>query len=151
MKKLITLIIALLVIWGTLSYAEILCNQRPNAQFSEYNLWRMAISKIQHKEHTRYTAQGRYYLDGTVITNDGNDSQWWEYSTDNISNETLYDGIPVWVIFDDNGTPDNITDDIIKGLVYDRETAVYDQLEDALGDKFELTREGNNIKIGGTK
>ena len=101
----------------------------------------------QEIANTTYTAYGRYYTDGTVTTNDGNDSMWWEYSTDSISNQTPYDGMPVWVAFDDNGTPDDITDDIILGLVYDRETAIYDDLETALSDKFELERDGNNIRI----
>ena len=100
-------------------------------------------------ESQTYTAYCRYYTDGTVITNDGNDLLWWEFSTDTISEQTPYDTMPVWVAFDDNATPDDITDDIILGLVYDRETAIYDQLEAALADTFELTREGNNIHIGG--
>ena len=99
-------------------------------------------------EHTRYTAYGRYYIDGTVITNDGNE---WAYSTDTISDQTPTDAMPVWIGFDDNGTPTDITDDIILGLVYDRNTAIYDDLETALGDKFELERDGNNIHIGGIK
>lgn len=99
-------------------------------------------------DSTRYTAYGRYYTDDTVITNDGNE---WGYSTDTISNKTVYDGMPVWIAFDDNGTPNEVTDDIILGLVYDRNTAIYDELETALDDKFELEREGNNIHIGGTK
>lgn len=97
-------------------------------------------------ESQQYTAYGRYYTDGTVITNDGNE---WEFSTYTISNRTPYDSMPVWVGFDDNGTPDNITDDIILGLVYDRNTAIYDELEEVLSDKFELEREGNNIHIKG--
>ena len=99
-------------------------------------------------EPQRYTAYGRYYLDGTVITEDGNE---WGYATDSISDKTPTNAMPVWVGFDDNGTPDDITDDIILGLVYDVNTAIYDALETALSDKFELEREGNNIKIGGTK
>lgn len=94
--------------------------------------------------HNKYTAYGRYYTDGTVITNDGNE---WTYITDLISNQIPTDNMPVWIGFDDNGTPDDITDDIILGLVYDRETAIYDKLEATLSDKFELEREGNNIKI----
>ena len=94
-----------------------------------------------------YTAYGRYYTDGTVITNDGNE---WSYSTDTISDKTPYNAMPVWVAFDDNGTAD-ITDDIILGLVYDRETAIYDSLEAALSDTFQLERDGNNIHIGGIK
>ena len=92
----------------------------------------------------RYTAYGRYYTDGTVITNDGNE---WGYTTDTISEQTPYDNMPIWIGFDDNGTPNDITDDIILGLVYDRETAIYDELETALEDSFELERDGNNIRI----
>lgn len=99
-------------------------------------------------ESQTYTAYGRYYTDGTVITNDGNE---WEFSTDTISDKIPTDAMPVWIGFDDNGTPDEIKDDIILGLVYDRETAIYDQLEATLGEEFEFEREGNNIHIGGMK
>ena len=102
---------------------------------------------VQEVEHTRYTAYGRYYTEGTVITNDGNE---WSYSTDTVSNKAPYDAMPVWIGFDNNGTAD-ITDDIILGLVYDRETAIYDALETALGEEFQLERDGNNIQIGGMK
>ena len=98
-------------------------------------------------ESQQYTAYGRYYTDGTVITDDGYDSIWWEYSTDTISDQTPYDAMPVWVAFDDNGTPDDITDDIILGLVYDRETAIYDALETELSKEFETERNGNEIRI----
>lgn len=106
----------------------------------------LQISKPIEAEtpHNKYTAYGRYYTDGTVITNDGNE---WAYSTDLISNQTPTDDMPVWIGFDDNGTPGDITDDIILGLVYDRETAIYDELETALSDKFELERNDNNIRI----
>ena len=67
------------------------------------------------KEHTKYTMNGHYYTDETVITSDGNK---WDYSTDNISDKTPYNGMAVKVVFDDNGTENNITDDIILGLVY---------------------------------
>ena len=99
-------------------------------------------------ESVRYTAYGRYYTNGTVITNDGNE---WSYTTDTISDKTPTDAMPVWVAFEDNGTPDNIYDDIILGLVYDRNTAIYDALETALSDKFELERTNNNIYIKESK
>lgn len=99
---------------------------------------------VEQQVHTRYTAYGRYYTDGTVITDDGNE---WLYSTDAISDKTPYDAMPVWIGFDDNGTADDITDDIILGLVYDRNTAIYDALEVELSQSFELEREGNNIRI----
>lgn len=105
------------------------------------------VDVVQEVEHTRYTAYGRYYTEGTVITNDGNE---WSYSADTVSDKAPYDAMPVWIGFDDNGTTD-ITDDIILGLVYDRETAIYDALETALNDEFELERDGNNIQIGGMK
>ena len=53
----------------------------------------------------------------------------------------------MWVGFDDNGTPNEVTDDIILGLVYDRNTAIYDELETALSDSFTIEREGNNLRI----
>ena len=96
----------------------------------------IGISQVDTTEvetpHNKYTAYGRYYTDDTVITNDGNE---WAYSTDLISNQIPTDDMPVWVGFEDDGTPD----DIILGLVYDRETA--------LSDKFELERNDNNIRI----
>ena len=97
-------------------------------------------------QSAQYTAYGRYYTNGTVITNDGNE---WIYSTDIISNKIPCDGMPIWIGFDDNATPNDITDDIILGVVYDRETAIYDELETALGDTFEIERKENNIHIKG--
>lgn len=95
-------------------------------------------------EHTQYTAFGRYYTDGTVITDDGN---IWGYDTDSISERAVYDNMPVWVGFDDNGTPNDITDDIILGLVWDKYTAIYDKLETSLSESFTIEREGNNLTI----
>jgi hypothetical protein len=99
-------------------------------------------------ESQQYTTYGRYYTNGTLITDDGNE---WVYSTDTISDKTPTDAMPVWVGMDDNGTPDRVEDDIVLGLVYDVNTAIYDALETALSAEFELKRDGNNIKIGGTK
>lgn len=98
------------------------------------------------KVYTRYTAYGRYYTNGTVITNDGNE---WGYTTDSISDKTPTDAMPVWIGFDDNATPNDITDDIILGLVYDRNTTIYDDLETALSESFTIERNGNDIKIKG--
>lgn len=97
-------------------------------------------------ESQRYTAYGRYYTNGTVITNDGNE---WSYTTDTISDKTPTDAMPVWIGFDDNGTPNEVTDDIILGLVYDRNTAIYDELETTLSENFTIERDGNNIRIKG--
>ena len=99
-------------------------------------------------EHTQYYQGGRYYTSGEVITNDGN---IWDYQTDIISEEPSYDAEPVYAVFDDNGTPDNIYDDAVLGLVLDRETAIYDALEVALSEEFNLERNGNNIRIHSEK
>lgn len=104
------------------------------------------INKPVHIEtvHTKYTQYGRYYTDDTLITNDGNE---WGYNTDEVSNISVYDNMPVWVAFDDNGTPDDVTDDTILGMVYDRTTACMDTLERELSDLYTLSRKGNIITI----
>lgn len=95
-------------------------------------------------EHTTYIAQGRYYVCGEVVTEDGN---IWQYSQDIISEMESYDYEPVFALFDDNGTPSEITDDEIYGVVLDRETAVYDELERELSEAFIIERNGNIISI----
>ena len=61
------------------------------------------------EEHHYYAASGYYYTDGTIITDDGN---IWDFQTDAITeNETR-----VKVVFDNNGTPKIITDDIIRNV-----------------------------------
>lgn len=70
----------------------------------------LALSSIGCTKHRQYTTDGTYYLDGTVITEDGNK---WDYDTDTING----DGIAVIVRFDNNGTID-ITDDIILSVNY---------------------------------
>lgn len=92
----------------------------------------------------QYMTTGRYYTDGSVITDDGN---IWDYRTDIISEKQSYDNEPVYVCFDDNGTKNDIYDDVIIGVVLDVNTAIYDALETELSKGFELEREGNNIKI----
>lgn len=92
-------------------------------------------------ESNTYTVYARYYTDGTVITEDGN---IWDYSQDIISKKASYDNEPVFALFDDNETPDNIYDDEILGLVLDRETAIYDALE---AQDFIVERNGNNLRI----
>lgn len=150
MKKLlikIYIIISILfILWFAISTVEVaLKNTTENPQYSPINCWTIIFNHEQPKvESKQYTAYGRYYTNGTVITNDGNE---WNYNTDSISDKTPTDNMPVWIAFDDNGTPDSITDDIILGLVYDRETAIYDALETELGDDFQLERDGNNIRI----
>lgn len=108
----------------------------------------LAGCSAQHEPapHDRYVTTGRYYLDNTVITADGN---IWGYQTDAISDKTPTDAMPVYVAFDDNGTADNIYDDVILGLVLDVETHIYDQLEAALSDAetFAIERDGNTIHV----
>ena len=95
-------------------------------------------------EHTIYIVAGRYYTYGEVITEDGN---VWGYSQDIISEMKSYDHEPVFALFDDNGTPDNIYDDEIIGVVLDRETKIYDELEAALSEDFIVDRKGNVMSV----
>lgn len=99
---------------------------------------------IAEVESTTYITAGRYYTCGEVITNDGN---VWGYSQDIISEAPSYDDEPIYAIFDDNGTSDNIYDDEILGVVLDRETAIYDELEVALSESFTVERNGNIISV----
>lgn len=95
-------------------------------------------------EHTTRIVAGRYYTCGEVITDDGHA---WEYSQDIISEMESYDHEPVFALIDDNGTPDYIQDDEVYGLVLDRETEIYDELEAALSDNFVVDRNGNILSI----
>ena len=61
-------------------------------------------------EHTTYYQCGRYYTSGELITNDGN---IWGYAQDIISEEPSYDNEPVYAVFDNNGTPESIYDDVV--------------------------------------
>lgn len=99
---------------------------------------------IAEVENTTYITAGRYYTCGEVITSDGN---IWGYSQDIISEAPSYDDEPIYALFDDNGTPDSIYDDEILGVVLDRETAIYDELETALSENFAVERNGNVISV----
>ena len=60
-----------------------------------------------------YTLDGIYCVD-TVFTGDGNH---WEYDmVDYVGNIPAYDGMPVTVWLSNNGTPDDVTDDVILAL-----------------------------------
>lgn len=104
----------------------------------------VGCAPTETKEHTTRITAGRYYTCGEVITDDGN---VWEYSQEIISEMESYDHEPIFALIDDNGTPDYIQDDEVYGLVLDRETAVYDELEVTLSEVFTVERNGNIISI----
>ena len=61
-----------------------------------------------------YTLDGIYCVD-TVYTSDGNR---WDYDmVDYVGDVPAYDGMPVTVWLSNNGTPDDMTDDVVLGLV----------------------------------
>ena len=61
-----------------------------------------------------YTLDGIYCVD-EVYTSDGHH---WSYDMlDYVGDVPTYDGMPVTVWLSDNGTPDDVTDDVILGLV----------------------------------
>lgn len=61
-----------------------------------------------------YTLDGIYCVD-TVYTSDGN--HWGYDMVDYVGDVPAYDGMPVTVWLSDNGTPDDMTDDVVLGLV----------------------------------
>ena len=61
-----------------------------------------------------YTLDGIYCVD-EVYTSDG--SRWGYDVVDTIDGIPAYDGMSVTVWLSDNGTPDDMTDDFILGLV----------------------------------
>ena len=99
---------------------------------------------------TKRVIAGRYTT-GELITADGH---IWNYDGivrgENIP-EHHQTNTPVYAVMHDNGTPDEITDDIIMGLVFDRETAIYDDIETNLSESFTVTREGNNLHVSPRK
>ena len=61
-----------------------------------------------------YTLDGVYCVD-EVYTSDGN--RWGYDMLDCVGDIPTYDGMPVTVWLSDNGTPDDVTDDVVLGLV----------------------------------
>lgn len=61
-----------------------------------------------------YTIDGIYCVD-TVYTSDGNHRDY--DMVDYVGDVPTYDGMPVTVWMSDNGTPDDVTDDVILALV----------------------------------
>lgn len=61
-----------------------------------------------------YTLDGIYCVD-EIFTGDGN--RWGYDMLDYVGDVPAYDGMPVTVWLSDNGTPDDVTDDIVLGLV----------------------------------
>lgn len=61
-----------------------------------------------------YTLDGVYCVD-EIFTSDGN--RWGYDMVDTIDGIPAYDGMPVTVWLSDNGTPDDVTDDIVLALV----------------------------------
>lgn len=94
-------------------------------------------------ESQTYLLAGRYYTCGELHTKDGN---VWEYSQELINEKPSYDNQPVFALIDDMGTG-NQHDDVIIGLVFDAETAIYDELEIKLAESFNVTRDGNNLHL----
>ena len=60
-----------------------------------------------------YTLDGIYCVD-EVYASDGN--RWSYDMLDYVGDTPTYDGMPVTVWLSDNGTPDNVTDDVILAL-----------------------------------
>lgn len=101
------------------------------------------VTEFTPPESTTYIISGRYYTSGELFTEDGNS---WEYSQDVISESPSYDNQPVYALINDMGTANQFDDEIL-GLVLDRETAIYDELEILLSEEFSVERDGNNLHL----
>ena len=89
----INLIIAVAILWGSLWVQE-----------------HIHIAKVNLVPHYKtYTVKNALYTNPELITPDQN--IWWYRVTD------IPAGSTVTVIFNDMGTPDNIYDDMIMGLI----------------------------------
>lgn len=77
-----------------------------------------------------YSLYGRYYLDGTFIDENG---EAWEFHTSEIGGRPVYDGMPIYVIVRDNGTP-TLSDDEIRLSGIDYVTEVADHWENYLNE-----------------
>jgi len=120
--RIICTIGVLLVFWSAFSTMEVVCkNLNPEPEYSSINLWHILFAEDEPKaESSRYVAYGHYYtslkFDGDefagLITDDGH---IWEYTIDD---QIPHNNMPVQVVFDDNATPDDITDDTILSLIY---------------------------------
>ena len=72
----------------------------------------LSLTGCTAKEHTRYVMSGHYY-NGYVIRDDGH---VWDYATIEVEPNS-----PVYIFFDDNGTPNKVTDDFIFNIITDYE------------------------------
>lgn len=70
------------------------------------SLCSISLTMSGAKESENYIVPG-HHTNGTIITNDGN---IWDCQTEMLNGA-------VHVVFNDNGTPDNIYDDIIIDLI----------------------------------
>ena len=138
-----------IMIFCLISFVLIGCNKFDTKEaeievaIEEVSASREMESETETESETIRLDYGRYFTNGTVITSDGNE---WGYTTTEISGKEPYDGMPIIVIFSEAMEIEN---DIIKGVIYDRETAIYDALENEMGTctDWEVTRNGNEIRI----
>ena len=70
----------------------------------------VSVMSITSCKSTTYTAEGKAYPNGRIVTVDGNE---WRCENDINGN-----GTEVIVRFNNNGTPSKITDDIILSVNY---------------------------------
>ena len=132
--------IAALLLGTSLLFAGCTKAQEPVIEFTREPAPAQETTAV---ESQTYLLAGRYYTCGELYTKDGN---VWEYSQDLINEKPSYDNQPVFALIDDMGTG-NKYDDVILGLVFDAETAIYDELEIRLAEEFSVTRDGNNLHL----
>ena len=161
LSTIITMLLATLILTGCNTTAQTITfvPQHNNPTTSEAPTNEQSITTSTSEELTQSLtpsniriASGRYYitadLTGQVLTDDGN---LWDYTQELIADAPSYHNEPIFVYFNTNNTPDDVTDDEIISVVLDRMTKIYDELEVSLSEAFELDRDGNNIRIQSLK
>lgn len=104
--------------WNGISPSDLFISVGLMAEDSEGQLiWGWEVEKPEHQEYTMF---GKYASCGIVYGSDGNIWDYWQAD--------IRDDMLVRITFDDNGTPDNIEDDIIINLEEESELRGDDSL-----------------------
>ena len=104
--------------WNGISPSDLFISVGLMAEDSEGQLiWGWEVEEPDHQEYTMF---GKYAGHGVVFASDGNIWDYWQAD--------IRDDMLVRITFDDNGTPDNIEDDIIINLEEESELRGDDSL-----------------------
>lgn len=142
MKKIFALLLALAMVLALTA-----CNSTTTEETAPAPV--ETVEEVEETVTEKFPVYGcRYYPEtGEIVTADGEVFGVENPEILNYDGEA-YEGIPVAIGV--KGDPANVESWEILGVVYDRETAIYDELEAAFNeelDGYEVERTGNHITI----